>query len=198
MPSKNLKLEDLGELQELQPIPTSSSSSIAATSLSVAPQLSINPHSQVGPVSSPAASIHDADLEYIAQDHDATSDDLLDAIQLLEKEAHNDNEDVEEEKVQGKPGRPSSEELRILDEGLSRVYDEFMALTNKLPRQRQPATILKLLVGRFKAAGANTWPWYLKYYKANEDEELKHLPDCDAFDCKLLPVSPSFLTRIIQ
>ena len=197
VPLKNLKLEDLGELHELQPIPPSLSSSsgpapvvpvvpasLPATSLSVTPQISTDPHSQVGQVSSPDASIHDAD-------RNTTDDDLLDTLKLLEKEDNN----VEEEKMQGKPGRPSSEELRILDEGLSRVYDAVMGLTNKLPRQRQPATILKLLVGRFKAAGANTWPWYLKYYKANEEEELKCLPDRDAFDCKWLPFVFSIISN---
>ena len=88
----------------------------------------------------------------------------------------------ENQSPKGKAGRPSSDDLHLLDERLTAIQGDIQSLATKLGRN--PSNILKLLVGRIRSGGVNAWSSYLKYYKANEEEELQRLPDPSLYDSK--------------
>ena len=122
----------------------------------------------------------------IAEEHPAGEwDDLQHAINASSPdELENDEDDSDKENVatKGRAGRPSSEDLHLLDEKLTMIQNEILSLSTTL--RRNPSSIIKLLVGRVRSGGANTWSHYQKYYKANQDDELQRLPDRSFYDCK--------------
>ena len=96
--------------------------------------------------------------------------------------------------AKGRAGRPSTEDLVLLDDKLTMIQNEIQSLSTRL--HYNPASILSLLIGRLQPGGANAWSLYLKYYKANEEEELKQLPDRSLYDSKLSLTFRQRLTAI--
>ena len=118
------------------------------------------------------------------------------ALETLEEEIQCEDHQVDNRDSEGDDtnkenvgGHPSLEKLQVQDEGLSRIINAVTSLATKLGPN--PVAILKFLVSRLRATGGNTWPWYQRYYKGNEKEELKQLPDCNVFasKCSLLSMS---------
>ena len=105
--------------------------------------------------------------------------------ELKETGEDEDDNDSNKENIstKGRAGCPSPEDVLLLDKKLTVIQNEVQSLATRLGHN--PSSILKLLVGCLRSGGVNTWSSYLKYYKANEEDELQRLPNCTLYDCKL-------------